>query len=189
MITNPHAGTFTESGWALGFAFGFMGPRFSNAPPALIAPELIDAFNEGRLVGQQTAIDGLSLTPECMDASQEASNAAEGLVTSIHILEGLGTAVDFLASQLPPHPPLRGMVAPAKTGDWSKLLSRRAALQTVAPPGGSVFRRADRARPSAAGPWGTRHARVNCCSPCWPGDVKSRSARKRGHGVAYYSGN
>ena len=100
MITNPDAGTFTESGWALGFAFGFMDPRFSDAPPALIAPELIDAFNEGRLVGQQTAIDGLSLTPECMDASQEGSNAAEGLVAGIHILEGLGTAVDFLASHV-----------------------------------------------------------------------------------------
>jgi hypothetical protein len=58
MITNPFSGTPQEAGWAMGFAFGFMGPNFTDPPPAIIAPELIDAFNQGRLIGQQGAIDG-----------------------------------------------------------------------------------------------------------------------------------
>jgi hypothetical protein len=100
MITNPHAGTPTEPGWAMGFAFGFMGPNFTDSPPAVIAPELIDAFNEGRLVGQQAAIDGAALSSECMDASQEVPAGAEVVLIGSHVLEGLGIAVDFLSKHI-----------------------------------------------------------------------------------------
>jgi hypothetical protein len=71
MITNPHAGTSTESGWAMGFAFGFMGSSFSDSPPAVIAPELIDAFSEGQLAGQQAAADGIELSSTCVDLLEE----------------------------------------------------------------------------------------------------------------------
>jgi len=100
MITNPFSGTPQEAGWAIGFAFGFMGPNFTDPPPAIIAPELIDAFNQGRLVGQQGAIDGLSLSTECMDASREVPPGAEEVVTGSHVLEGLGIAFDFLMKHL-----------------------------------------------------------------------------------------
>jgi hypothetical protein len=87
MIINPHAGTPTESGWTMGFAFGYMGPNFEVPTPSVIAPELAGAFNEGRLVGQQSAIEGLSLTSECMDVSQDVSPAGEEFVTGIHVIE------------------------------------------------------------------------------------------------------
>jgi hypothetical protein len=100
MITNPHAGTPTEAGWAMGFAFGFMGPNFSDTPPAVIAPELIDAFNEGQLVGQQSAIDGVALSSDCMDASQDVGSGAEAVVHGLDVLEVIGISVDFLASHI-----------------------------------------------------------------------------------------
>ena len=66
----------------IGFAFGYMGPPQSGPAPSVIAPELVDAFNEGRLAGEQAAVDGLPSGPECIDTSIEASPAAEGVVTS-----------------------------------------------------------------------------------------------------------
>lgn len=96
MITNPHAGTPSESGWAMGFAFGFMGSDVSAPPPAVIAPELVDAFAEGQLVGQQSAVDGISLSGGCMDAKQEVPPGAETFVHGIDALEGLGIVIDFI---------------------------------------------------------------------------------------------
>jgi hypothetical protein len=55
----------------MGFAFGFMGPNFTGPPPAVIAPELIDAFSEGQLGGQQAAVDGIELSSTCLDLSEE----------------------------------------------------------------------------------------------------------------------
>jgi hypothetical protein len=78
MSTNPHSGTPAEAGWAMGFAFGFMGPSFSDSPPAVIAPDLIDAFNEGQLAGQQAATDGIELSSPCIDLSEEPA-VKEGL--------------------------------------------------------------------------------------------------------------
>jgi hypothetical protein len=100
MLANPFVGTPQETGWAMGFAFGFMGPNFTDSPPAVIAPEFIDAFSEGRLVGQQCAIDGLAISSECLDASQEVPAGAEAVVLGSHILEGLGIAADFLAKHI-----------------------------------------------------------------------------------------
>jgi hypothetical protein len=90
MITNPHLGTELESGWAMGFAWGFIGPAFSVDPPLVIAPELMDAFNEGVLVGQQAAIEGLPINPACVSLEQEVSPAAEGFMEGVHIFELIG---------------------------------------------------------------------------------------------------
>lgn len=32
-LANPHLGTNTEAGWAMGFSWGFVGPAFSSQPP------------------------------------------------------------------------------------------------------------------------------------------------------------
>jgi hypothetical protein len=40
MIANPFLGTPQQSGWAMGFAFGFLGPNFSDSLPAVVAPAL-----------------------------------------------------------------------------------------------------------------------------------------------------
>lgn len=73
MITNPFLGTPQEAGWAMGFAFGFSSPPQSVPPPGVIAPELVDAFNEGVLVGQQAAIEGFEFGAECIDTIEEHS--------------------------------------------------------------------------------------------------------------------
>lgn len=79
---------------------GYLGPNFSGPPPAVIAPKLIDAFNEGRLAGQQAAIEGLAMSPECLDTSDERPAGAEGMIIGTHLLEGAGIAVDLAASHL-----------------------------------------------------------------------------------------
>jgi hypothetical protein len=70
----------------MGFAFGFMGPTFSDSPPAVIASDLINAFNEGQLVGQQAAVDGIELSSQCIDLSEEPP-VKEGLEWSGRIFE------------------------------------------------------------------------------------------------------
>jgi hypothetical protein len=100
MLVDPFLGTPQEGGWPMGFAFGFMGPNVTDPPPSVIAPELIDAFNQGRLAGQQAAVDGVALSSECMDASQDVPAGAEDVVIGSHLLEGLGIAADFLASHI-----------------------------------------------------------------------------------------
>jgi putative transposase len=80
----------------MGFAFGFIGPNFTGPPPTVIAPELFDAFNQGRLTGQQGAIDGLALSTDCVDASREPPPGAEAVMRGGDVLEGLGIAFDVL---------------------------------------------------------------------------------------------
>jgi hypothetical protein len=96
MITNPFLGTPQETGWGMGFAFGFTGPNFTDPPPAVIAPELIDAFNEGRLVGQQSATGGIELSSSCLDLSSERPLGEEVALVG-HVFE-LGMAVKDLAN-------------------------------------------------------------------------------------------
>jgi hypothetical protein len=83
-------------------------------------------------------------------------------------------------------PQLRGMVAPTKAGDWSKLLAREAVAETGAPP------------PWLCLSWSGSRVRLVGHASCtrqlllsvlWPGDVKQRSERRRGHGNAHYGGN
>jgi hypothetical protein len=89
-FVNPHLGEETEGGWAMGFAWGFLGPAFSKDPPLVIAPEQFDAFNEGVLAGQQAAIDGIAIEPACFSTSQHTSPGAEDLMTGVHVFEALG---------------------------------------------------------------------------------------------------
>ena len=100
MIANPFAGTPQEPGWTMGFASGFMGPQLSDAPPSVIAPDLVDAFNQGRLDGQQAAIEGLVLSSSCMDATQDVPNGAETLLKGVHVVEGIAVAGDFLLAHI-----------------------------------------------------------------------------------------
>lgn len=70
---NPHLETDIEAGWAMGFTWGFLGPAFSSALPLVIARDLVDAFNEGVLVGPQVAIDGIPIEPACLSLAQEVA--------------------------------------------------------------------------------------------------------------------
>jgi hypothetical protein len=94
-VSNPHLGESTEAGWAMGFAWGFQGPAFSQPPPKVIAPELIDVFNEGTLAGQQAAIDGLAFDPACVSLSQSVESGAEKFVDGFHKFELLTLPIDF----------------------------------------------------------------------------------------------
>jgi hypothetical protein len=89
MITNPHLGLPTEGGWAMGFAWGYLGPAFSEEPPAVIAPEQMDAFNEGTLVGQQMAIEGLPVDQTCISLEREPSPGVEVFLEGVHVIEAL----------------------------------------------------------------------------------------------------
>jgi hypothetical protein len=79
-------------------AFGFASPNYSIGPPPGIAPkipaapEVIDAFNQGQLAGQQFAINGLPLPPECVDASENDLAAAEGLFGLMHTYDAIALA-------------------------------------------------------------------------------------------------
>jgi hypothetical protein len=106
-FTNPHLGLPTEAGWAMGFTWGFLGPAFSSEPPSVIAPDLVDAFNEGVLAGQQVAISGLPIEPACFSLAQETSSAAEGFMGGVHIIEALGVGNTAVGA-------IRGIVAVAK---------------------------------------------------------------------------
>jgi len=99
MITNPYTGANGEDAWRKGFGYGFAGPAYTDASPPSeaappIAPELIDAFNEGRLVGQQYAANGLPIDPEYMDVSEETSTLTE----TAHVLEGADVGKDVIAA-------------------------------------------------------------------------------------------
>lgn len=89
MIINPHLGLPTEDGWTMGFAWGFMSPAFSTDPPFVIAPDQLEAFNEGMLTGQQSAIDGLPLDAPCISLRQEPSEVAEEVMDGVHLVEGV----------------------------------------------------------------------------------------------------
>lgn len=87
MITNPHAGLPTEAGWTMGFSWGFNGPGLSQSPPLVIAPELVDAFNEGALAGQQSAIDGLEINTPCISLSVAPQPGPEVVMEGVHLFE------------------------------------------------------------------------------------------------------
>ena len=108
-IVNPHLGTATEGGWAMGFSWGFVGPAFSSDPPLVIAPEQSDAFNEGVLAGQATAISGLPIDPPCVSLEQEVSPAAEELMEGVHLFEGLGLLKALVARHFA-HVAVEGLV-------------------------------------------------------------------------------
>ena len=75
MITNPFdQAPFAPSqavAWGQGFLFGLTGPfESTEQAPDSIAEEVREAFDEGVLVGQQAAIDGLDIFPICVDTEE-----------------------------------------------------------------------------------------------------------------------
>jgi hypothetical protein len=61
-----------SNAWARGFVFGFQGPPASVPRPSDIEPDAADAFDQGVLTGQQTAIDGFPFSPVCVDLREES---------------------------------------------------------------------------------------------------------------------
>jgi hypothetical protein len=58
--------------WGRGFAFGFQGPPASMITSENVEVEDADSFQQGVLVGQQAAIDGLEIVPDpCVDLNKE----------------------------------------------------------------------------------------------------------------------
>jgi hypothetical protein len=96
MIRNPHQGLATEPGWSMGFAWGFNGPGSSVPPPLVIAPDLVDAFDEGTLVGQQAAIDGLIINGPCISLDVEPQPGPEVVMEGVHLFEIGELAVDAI---------------------------------------------------------------------------------------------
>jgi len=74
----------------MGFAFGFQGPEQSTMTSADIQAEDADAFDEGVLAGQDSAINGLSLDQTCVDLHSEGPDFRE------FVLDGSFEAVAFL---------------------------------------------------------------------------------------------
>jgi hypothetical protein len=98
MITNP----FDQSpfapeqaqAWGQGFLFGLTGPFESTEEiPLELDETLTDAFEQGRLAGQQSAINGLDVLPQCTDLllehhiPMEVEVAKEGAALVADIVE------------------------------------------------------------------------------------------------------
>jgi hypothetical protein len=77
MIENPFLAPPQVEGpesrsWGRGFAFGFQGPPQSVQPGSDFAVEDLDAFDQGVLVGQQAATEGLDcFESHCIDLNRE----------------------------------------------------------------------------------------------------------------------
>jgi hypothetical protein len=125
--------------WAMGFAFGFQGPPASVPPPPDIGPDVSDAFNQGVLIGQQTAIDGFQVQTECVDLREEPPTPAdllpagfEGVLTIVEIVKhglvaGAGSFILFLVdlclgATVHFHDPGEGISSPA--GQLADLIAR-----------------------------------------------------------------
>jgi hypothetical protein len=101
-LTIPQVESAQSRSWAMGFGFGFQGPSESTMTPADIAPEDVDAFNQGILAGQDAAINGLAFEQGCVDLHAEgpslphlaADGTIEGSMTVFGIVaEGFAKAV------------------------------------------------------------------------------------------------
>ncbi len=80
-LTPPQIESPQSRSWAMGFAFGFQGPEESSITPAEINPEDADAFDQGVLVGQDAAINGLSLATACVDLNAKGPTGPHLLAT------------------------------------------------------------------------------------------------------------
>lgn len=75
-ITNPFdQEPFAPSqalAWGQGFLFGMTGPLYSREQaPDSIGDDVREAFEQGVLAGQQAAIDGLNIFPQCIDTEEQ----------------------------------------------------------------------------------------------------------------------
>lgn len=97
MITNPFdqepfAPSQAEA-WGQGFLFGLTGPfQSTEQAPDSITEDVRDAFEQGVLAGQQSAIDGLDIFPQCVD-TEEGEHVPLAAALS---LEGAGFIADLV---------------------------------------------------------------------------------------------
>jgi hypothetical protein len=70
-LTPPQVESPQSRSWALGFLYGFQGPAESSIAQSDVGAEDADAFDEGVLAGQDTAINGLPLANACVDLNVE----------------------------------------------------------------------------------------------------------------------
>jgi hypothetical protein len=97
VITNPFdQDPFDPSqavAWGQGFLFGLTGPfESTEQAPDSITEDVREAFEQGVLAGQQSAIDGLDVFPQCVD-TEEPEHIP--LAASLS-LEGAGFVADLL---------------------------------------------------------------------------------------------
>lgn len=68
--TEPYAPEVALA-WGEGFLYGLTGPLYSDDTlPETVPGDHVDAFNEGRLAGQQEAINGITIAPDCIDTEE-----------------------------------------------------------------------------------------------------------------------
>jgi hypothetical protein len=70
-LTPPQLESPQSRSWAQGFLWGFEGPANSSLPKENLAIEDNDAFDQGVLAGQSSAINGLELNNPCIDLNVE----------------------------------------------------------------------------------------------------------------------
>ena len=92
-LTPPQIESPQSRSWATGFAFGFQGPEKSTMTPATINPEDADAFDQGVLVGQDAAINGLSLATPCVDLHAEGPSVPHLAVEGAELSAALFSAI------------------------------------------------------------------------------------------------
>jgi hypothetical protein len=72
VFTNPDEGTDAAEGWRAGFTRGFLGPTVCTGPPMVLAPELLDSFQEGSLAGATASIEGISFSLKIKPEQEDA---------------------------------------------------------------------------------------------------------------------
>jgi hypothetical protein len=70
-LVPPQVESPQSRSWAKGFVWGFEGPANSSLPQEDLTIEDSDAFDQGVLAGQNSAINGLELDHPCIDLNVE----------------------------------------------------------------------------------------------------------------------
>jgi hypothetical protein len=70
-LTPPQVESPQSRSWAQGFLWGFEGPANSSLPQDDLSIEDNDAFDQGTLAGQSSAINGLEIDHPCIDLNVE----------------------------------------------------------------------------------------------------------------------
>lgn len=76
-LSVPQVENAQSRSWASGFLFGFQGPEDSTMAQDDVETEDRDAFNEGVLAGQGSAINGLDFGDSCVDLNVEGPSTGE----------------------------------------------------------------------------------------------------------------
>jgi hypothetical protein len=105
-LTVPQVESPASRSWEAGFLYGFQGPRQSSLAQGDVEAEDTDAFNQGVLAGQTSAIEGLELADVCVDLNVEgpsllhfAVDAGAESAFSLFGIAALGVHVAGLAAE------------------------------------------------------------------------------------------